>query len=557
MATQDPFSNAPYRTHEVTNQAPPLVDYNLFVTDRVLVEAVQKEDAEWAVPALTALGARLGRKELLDAAVQANAYPPVLRAFDRYGNRVDQVEFHPAWHTIIAVATDEGLHTAPWADPRPGAHVARAAGALMMNQVEAGVQCPVTMTYGVVPTLRRQPELAAEWLPRLYSRRYDARDLPAAQKTGVLMGMGMTEKQGGSDLRSNSTTAEAIDSGGGPGRAYTLVGHKWFFSAPQIDAHLVLARAPGGLSCFFLPRWLPDGRKNAIHIQRLKDKLGNRSNASSEVEFHRAVGWLIGEEGRGVPNIIEMGTYTRLDCALGSTGLMRQALAQALHHAHHRAAFGRALVDQPIMANVLGDLALEVAAATVLTMRLARAFDRQEDETEAAFRRLLTPAVKYWVCKRGPTVGAECMEVLGGNGYVEDSVMPRLYREMPLNSIWEGSGNVMCLDVLRALQKTPRALEALTAELRGGRAKDPRLDRYVDALEASASAARDHEGDARRFTEQLVLALQGALLMRHGDEQVADAFITTRLERNWGGTFGTLPARVDGRALAERATPRI
>jgi putative acyl-CoA dehydrogenase len=369
--------------------------------------------------------------------------------------------------------------------------------------------------------------------------------------------MGTTEKQGGSDLRTNTTVAEAIDSGGGPGRAYAIVGHKWFFSAPMCDAHLVLARAKGGLSCYLVPRWLPDGRHNAVHIQRLKDKLGNKSNASSEVEFHRAIGWLIGEEGRGVPNIIEMGTYTRLDCAVGSAGGMRAAVAQALHHARQRAAFGKALIDQPIMANVLGDLSLEVEAATTLVMRLARAFDAQDDEAETAFRRLMTPAVKYWVCKRGPMVGVEAMEVLGGNGYVEESGLPRLYRELPLNSIWEGSGNVMCLDVLRAVGKTPHALEVLSAELRDGRPKEPRLDRYLDRLERELTGAADKESEARRLTESLALALTGALLCRHGDERVRDAFLSSRLEGDHGGAFGTLPARVDAQALAERAAPQL
>jgi putative acyl-CoA dehydrogenase len=455
----------------------------------------------------------------------------------------------------MALSIGEGLHTRPWAEPKPGAHVARAAGVIMMVQVEAGVQCPTTMTYGVVPALRHAPTIAAEWLPRLYSRRYDKRMIPASQKTGVLMGMGMTEKQGGSDLRANMTRAQPID-GGGPGEAYRLDGHKWFFSAPMCDAFLVLAQAPGGLSCFFLPRFLPDGTRNAIHVQRLKDKLGNKANASSEVEFHGAVAWLVGEEGRGVPTIIEMGNYTRLDCALGSTGLIRQAVAQAAHHAAHRSAFQKRLIDQPLMTNVLADLAIESEAATALVLRLARAYDRQDDPAETAFRRMLTPAAKYWICKRGPMLGAEAMEVLGGNGYVEEAIMGRLYRELPLNSIWEGSGNVMCLDVLRALAKTPEALDVALAEIRAARGADRRLDAHVQHLTDDVARDGFPESQARRLVERLVLALQGALLVRFAPATVADGFCASRLG-NQAGAFGTLPTGIDIRTIAERARPAI
>jgi putative acyl-CoA dehydrogenase len=552
----DALPSAPrFATHDVFNQPPPLVDYNLFTGDRALGEAVAREGAPWAIDRLAAFGAALGRAETIEWGFQANRNPPVLQSFDRFGRRRDVVEFHPAWHSLMALAIAEGVHTGPWAEPRPGAHVARAAQVYMQCQIEAGVQCPITMTYGAVPALRHQPEIAAEWLPRLYARQYDPRFRPAAEKTGALMGMGMTEKQGGSDLRSNSTRAEPVD-GGGPGRAYRLIGHKWFFSAPMCDAFLVLAQAPKGLSCFFLPRWTPEGEVNALRLQRLKDKLGNRANASSEVEFQGALAFLVGEEGRGIPTIIEMATYTRLDCALGSAGLMRQALTQAAHHARHRTAFQRHLLDQPLMANVLADLALESEAAMALSLRMARAFDRQDDPAETAFRRLATPAAKYWICKRAIAFAGEAMEVLGGNGYVEESLMPRLYREMPVNSIWEGSGNVMCLDVLRALTRTPEAGDALRAELALARGGDPRLDRFGAALE-TALAARPDEAQARRLAEMIILALQAALLVRFAPASVADAFCASRLGDTRGGAFGTLPPGLDLRGVVERAAPPL
>ncbi|MFI4964386.1 MAG: isovaleryl-CoA dehydrogenase, partial [Caulobacterales bacterium] len=486
-----------FRTHEVFNQPPPLADYDLFATDRPLVEAVRREGAGWAVDRLGELGRTLGLAPTLELGVEANRHPPVLKAFDRFGRRRDIVEFHPAWHELMSLAVAEGLHTGPWAEPRPGAHVARAAGFYMLGQVEAGVQCPMAMTYGAAAVLRRDPKLAAEWLPRLLSRQYDPSFRPAGEKRGALMGMGLTEKQGGSDLRSNTTRAEPVEGGD----AYRLVGHKWFFSAPMCDAFLVLAQAPQGLTCFFLPRWTPDGRPNGLRLQRLKDKLGNRANASSEVEFENALAWRVGDEGHGVATIIEMAVYTRLDCVLGSAGLMRQAAAQALHHAAQRLAFGRRLADQPLMANVLADLALETEAATALALRLARAFDG-DDPMEAALARLATPASKYWVCKRAPTLTAEALEVLGGNGYVEESVMPRLYREAPVNSIWEGSGNVIALDALRALAREPAAREALGAELTAAQGGDPRLDLYVrDTLQALD--AQPAQAEARRICERI------------------------------------------------------
>ena len=541
-------------THSVTNQPPPLVDYDLFSTDRAMAGAVAVEGADWAAGGLAAFGRQLGTAESFALGDLANRNAPILHTFDRYGHRIDEVEFHPAWHRLMALAVGQGLHSAPWAEPKPGAHVARAAGVYMMCQVEAGVQCPVTMTYGSVPALKRQPQIAAEWLPRVYSRSYDQRFCPDAEKSGALIGMGMTEKQGGSDLRANSTRAEPVGARGS-GEPYRLTGHKWFFSAPMCDAFLVLAEAAAGPSCFFLPHWTPDGERNAIHIQRLKDKLGNRSNASSEVEFDGALGWLVGEEGRGIPTIIEMANYTRLDCALGSSGLMRQAVAQAAHHAAHRTAFQRKLIDQPLMQNVIADMGVEAEAAMRRALRLARAYDRPDDPAEAAFARVVTPAAKYWICKRGPMLAGEAMEVLGGNGYVEESPMPRLYREMPVNSIWEGSGNIMCLDVLRAAGRSPDSLDAVVEELNGSRGVDPRFDRFCLKLTDDLTGSPPHEGDARRIVERLVLALQAALLLKHGTVTVADAFCASRLDRDSGGAFGTLPRGIDTGRIARAAAP--
>ena len=541
-----------FTTHSVDNQPPPLTAYNLFATDRALREAAAREGARWATDDLLAFGAALGTPEMIEAGFLANRNPPILQTFDRFGRRRDEVEFHPAWHELMALAVKYGVHAAPWADGRAGAHVARAAKVIMTVQIEAGIQCPLTMTYGVVPALRRQADLAAEYMPRLTSTAYDRRFRPIPEKTGMLMGMGMTEKQGGTDLRTNSTRAEPVP--GQPGE-FRLTGHKWFFSAPMCDAFLVLAQAPGGLSCFFLPRFTPDGELNAIRLQRLKPKLGNHANASSEVEFHGAWARLVGEEGRGIPNIIEMATYTRLDCALGTAGLMRAAVAQATHHASHRTAFQKKLIDQPLMTNVLADLAIESEAATTLVMRLARAFDRQDDTAESAFRRLLTPAIKYWVCKRGASLAVEAMEVHGGIGYVEENVMPRLYREMPLNSIWEGSGNVMCLDVLRAMQRTPEAVPAFLAELKSARGGDRRLDAFVRGLEDDLTDQNNIESRARRVVEKMALAVQGALLVKDAPAAVADGFCASRLDRDWGGAFGTLPPGVDARAIAARALP--
>jgi putative acyl-CoA dehydrogenase len=542
---------------DVTNQPPPLEPYNVFESDRALREAMARERAGWAEIRLMALGEYLGRPATVQLGFDANRNPPVLRSFDRYGHRLDEVEFHPAWHELMATAIAHGLHSSPWSDPRPGAHVARAAGTYMLAQVEAGVYCPIAMTYGSVPTLRHAPEAAAEWLPRIFSRQYDRRFRPAAEKTSALLGMAMTENQGGSDLRTNATRAEPADTDGAR-RFFRLTGHKWFMSAPMCDAFLVLAQSDQGLSCFLVPRWTPGGERNAVHILRLKDKLGDRSNASSEVEFAGAHAELIGEEGRGIPTIIEMGNYTRLDCAVGTSGLMRQAVAQAIHHAQHRTAFQKKLVDHALMTGVLADLALEAEAALALSMRLARAYD-EDDAAAQVFRRVVTPAAKFWICKRGALLAQEAMEVLGGSGYIEECVLPRIYRQMPVNSIWEGSGNVMCLDVLRALDRTPNASDVLLQELKDAATADARCGAFVGRLvDRLLVLPRTDEAQARAFTRDLVLALQAALLLRHAPAFVSDAFCASRLAGDGSGAvFGMLPQGLDHRAIVERAAPRV
>jgi putative acyl-CoA dehydrogenase len=546
-----------FTTHEVFNQAPPFADVNLYACDPALREAVEREGAGWAGAGLDALGARLGSAESLALGDLANAHPPTLRAFDAQGRRIDEVQFHPAWHALLGQMIAEGAHAAPWDTPRAGAQVARAAQYLLFGQVENGTQCPVTMTYASVPALRQQPAIAARWLPKILSRQYDPRALPVAQKTGALVGMGMTEKQGGTDVRANTTTATLVDDSEG---RYSIVGHKWFFSVPHADAHLILARvAPGGpasssLSCFFVPRFLDDGSRNAIRIQRLKDKLGNCSNASGEVEFCEASGWMIGAPGRGIPTILEMGSHTRLDCVLGSAGIMRAALCHALHHARGRAAFGRMLADQPLMQNVLADLALESEAATAFALRLARCFDEKDDPVQAMLGRLLTPAGKYWICKRAPGFCFEAMEVIGGNGYVEEGPLARRYREAPVNSIWEGSGNVMCLDLLRAIGKAPGgAHAALAAELAPAAERDPALARYAGALLAELATESANEYGARALAERVVTAVQGALLVLHAPKVVSEAFVQSRIAVHPGGAYGRLPAGIDCGAILARA----
>jgi putative acyl-CoA dehydrogenase len=541
-----------------TNQAPPLVGANFFERDLALREAVERGAAGWAKAALAALGARVDDADTVALARAADRSGPVLHTHDRFGARSDTVEFHPAYHALMTIACEAGLHSAPLADPRPGAHVARAAGFVLYGQAENGTQCPVTMTFAAIPVLARHagtlPWLREAWLPRLHARVYDPRFAPIESKRGATIGMGMTEKQGGSDVRSNLSEARPIGSAG-PGRAYRLRGHKWFMSAPMCDAFLVLAQAPGGLSCFFLPRFV-DGEVNALRVLRLKDKLGNRANASSEVEFDGATAFLLGEEGRGVATIVEMVNVTRLDCALGSTSLMRHALAQALHHAQHRRAFGKRLADQPLMKNVLADLALEAEAATALSLWMAQLFDAGTDPQAAALKRVFTPAAKYWICKRAPGFCQEAMEVLGGNGYVEDSVLPRLYREAPVNSIWEGSGNVMGLDLLRALQREPATLDALQAELDAAARDDARIGAAIAALRVRLR--QPAEGDARRIAEDLVLTWQAALLRRHAPAAVADAFIGSRLQAHSRcAAYGTLTAAADVDTIVARAWPDV
>ena len=554
--------HAPGKTHDVTNQVPPLVDYNLFATDPALAAAVEREEAAWHRDALLRDGAELGTPDIIALASLANRHTPELFTHSPRGERIDALEFHPAWHTLLALLRREGLHALPFSDPQPGAMAARCAGYFLHAQLESGSLCPLTMTFASIPVLQREPALFDMLRDKLYAREHDPRDVPLAQKKSAMIGMGMTEKQGGSDVRSNQTHAFAADGGGGRGAAYRLVGHKWFFSAPQCDAHLVLARTDDqeALSCFFVPRFAPDGSKNAVQVQRLKDKLGNRSNASSEVEFLDAYGEMIGDEGRGVPTIIEMANYTRLDCVIGSAALMRAALVQAVHHARHRSAFGKHLADQPLMRNVLADLALESEAATVLFMRLAHAFeDTANLPEERAWRRIVTPAAKYWVCKRTLEFTGEAMEVWGGNGYVEEGPMARFYREAPVNSIWEGSGNVMCLDVLRAMEREPDAAHALLAAWRADAHAHPALGAAVERLLATlTSAPETREASARRIAQQIVLVAQATLLVKHAPSYVADAFIATRLADGCGDSgrvYGTLPATLDHAAIVARAFP--
>jgi putative acyl-CoA dehydrogenase len=548
MTTIKPGSK--YSTHDVTNQPPPLVQYNLFTTDGALQEAVAREPAIGGSKRLADFGAIAGSEEIIEAGFQANRFPPILKTFDRFGHRIDEVEFHPAWHKLMALSVENEIHCLPWKRPGEGAHVVRAALMYMISQVENGHGCPISMTYSVVPALRVAPALSAYWEPRICSTKYDPRCVQSSEKTGAIFGMGMTEKQGGSDVRANSTRAVSIDGKG----QYAITGHKWFCSAPMSDAFLILAQAPGGLSCFLLPRWTPDGERNRFHIQRLKDKLGNKSNASSEVEFDNAYAVIVGEEGRGARTIIEMVNHTRLDCSISSSALMRQALVQAIHHSSFRSAFGKRLVEHPLMKNVLADLALESEAATMLTFRLAGAYDRaNESDSESAFRRIATAVSKYWLCKRAPMAVSEAVECLGGNGYVEESIMPRLYREAPLNSIWEGSGNVICLDVLRAIRKEPQALDALMVEIEKAKGADKRFDNFCAELQASFKQCADIEPVARMMVEKLALALQASLLLRSAPKVVADAFCASRLTNDWGHAFGTLPSGIDFDALIDRA----
>jgi putative acyl-CoA dehydrogenase len=544
---------------EVLNQSPPFADLNLFTTDAALQEAVSREGAAFSIARLTELGAACGSAEAFERGRLANEFPPRLKTHDAKGRRLDIVEFQPAYHDCMAASMAAGLHCGAWVASdaggrRSAANVARAGAFYMTVQMEAGHCCPLTMTNAAVPTLRLQPELAETWVPKILVRAYDPSFRPADFKRSVTFGMGMTEKQGGTDVRANLTRAEPI-ANGGPGGEYLLTGHKWFLSAPMSDAFLVLAQAGGGLSCFLVPRHLPDGTVNGLRLQRLKDKLGNRSNASSEVEFAGAHGWLIGEEGRGVPAIIEMVTYTRLDCAVASAGLMRLAVATAIHHARYRRVFGRLLLDQPVMEQVLADLALDVEAGTVLAFRLARSFDRAEDERAAAWRRLMTPVTKYWICKMASPLVAEAMECLGGNGYVEENGMARIYREVPVNSIWEGSGNVMALDVLRVLQREPEALELVLAELNQTADQDAQLKRAAERLQTLLQEPRLLDIRARELVELLAVTAAGSLLRAHAPAEIADAFIAARVDGGHRYTYGQLPEWAARRAILDRALP--
>jgi putative acyl-CoA dehydrogenase len=541
MPPRDP--RAQLDTHEVANQPPPLIDRNLYADDPILREALHREGAAWAEDRLQAFGAAIGSEHMLECGAAANRYPPELRGFDRFGHRLDEVTFHPAYHELMALAIEHEVHAVAWRSARPGGHVAHTALEFLLVQTEAGVCCPLTMTYAAVPALRHQPALAADWEPRVLSNRYDPRAIPAAEKHGATIGMAMTEKQGGSDVRANTTRAHPL--GAGPfGEAYALTGHKWFCSAPMSDAFLTLAYSDDGLSCFFVPRWCPDGTRNPIQIQRLKDKLGNRSNASSEIEYRETWASLVGEPGRGVQTIIDMVHHTRLDTALAAAGLMRQAVVQAVHHCDHRRAFQKRLADQPLMQAVLADMALDWIGATVTVMRVARAYDEAADSAEArAFARLAVAVAKFWINKRLPGLTYEAMECLGGSGYVEESILPRLYREAPLNSIWEGSGNVICLDVLRTIQRAPEGLQALLAEIAPARGSDKRLDAQVRRIETMLASRGeiDVERQARVLVEALALALQAALLIRHAPAAVADAFCAARLDTERGLAYGALP----------------
>src|SRR5216684_6468509 len=542
---------------EVVNQVPPLTGYNLFLSDTTLTKAVERSGAGWALPQLSELGGLLGTEELQRQGFEANENRPVLHTHDRYGARRDEVVFHPAWHSLMRTSIAHQVHSLPWVEKKAGAQVARAALMMMTAQNEAGHTCPISMTYAGIAALKAEPGLAEQWTPKILSSTYDPAFRPIEEKTGGLLGMGMTEKQGGSDVRANTTRAERI----GSSREYLVTGHKWFCSAPMCDAFLILAQTANGLSCFLLPRWTPAGDKNSFLIQRLKDKLGNRSNASSEVEFANAWAQLVGEEGRGINTIIEMVNHTRLDCAIASAGLMRQALVQAVHHCCHRAAFGKLLLEQPLMQNVLADLVLESEAATLMAMRLAESFDRRAgDERQRAFGRIATAISKYWLCKRVLPFVSEALECLGGNGYVEDSGMPRLYREAPLYGIWEGSGNVICLDILRALKKEPATGEALLQELHSAKGADQRFDLFTNAIEndmvnmKKSFASSGQEGQSRRLADRLALALQTSLMIRHASAGNTQAFIASRLGHDHGANFGTLSSAYDLGAILEPAT---
>ena len=547
-------------THDVFNQSSPLLDYNAYEGDTALREAVVRHNGGHASDALHAHGAVTGSAEVIEWGFLANEFRPRFDSHDRQGHRIDLVKYHDAYHKLMKLGLETGLHASPWVSPGPGAHVARAGLYYLQAQVESGHGCPLTMTFASVPTLKLTAAIADEWLPKVLATAYDSRNVPHAEKQAVTIGMGMTEKQGGSDVRSNTTRAIAIGASG-PGESYELTCHKWFTSAPMCDAFLVLAQTEGGLSCFLVPRWRPDGGKNEIQVQRLKEKMGNVSNASSEVELHGALGWMVGEEGRGVRSIIEMVAMTRFDCMIGSSASQRQAVAQAVNHARDRVAFGKALIEQPLMRNVLADLQLEVEGSIAMTMRMAAALDNSQGgsdgEHDALLLRLGLPTGKYWICKRTPGHAYEAMECLGGNGVTEDFIMARLYRDAPINAIWEGSGNIQALDILRALQKSPQVLDAWFDELGLTQGASPELDRAVMALKDSLSDSEEPEYGARLLSEQLALTLQASLLVRAGCSAVADAFIASRLHGHGVRNFGTLPKGLDIRTILERADPLL
>lgn len=555
MSDSDSTDRCLAETHEVENQPPALENHNTYLQDLPLREAVAREGAAASDVELSNFGLLTGTADFIELGFAANENKPVLHTHDRYGHRVDEVRFHPAYHELMRTSHEYGLHASHWTKSGPGAQVARAARFYLMTQVEAAHLCPVTMTSAAIPALRHQPEIYAELAPKIMSNEYDPRNVPAEQKTSIGIGMAMTEKQGGSDVRANSTRALAVD-GGGPGSEYQLIGHKYFVSAPMCDAFLVLAQSDAGLSCFYMPRWRPDGSRNAMQIQKLKNKMGNVANASSETELRGAYALMVGEEARGVRTIIDMVAMTRFDCMIGSSAGMRQALAQAIHHCRHREAFGKKLTGQPLMQNVLADLALETEAATALTMRIARALDQQETvESERRLVRLGTALGKYWICKRVPGHAYEAMECIGGSGVMEDNIMPRLFRESPVNAIWEGSGNIQCLDLLRALQKEPAVLDTYFAEVDVARGSDPRFDAEVDRLKQDFGDTLQLEYRARSIIGSMARLLQASVLLQHAPDFVSQAFCVSRLGSNAAHLYGTLPVGIACDAIVERALP--
>ncbi len=555
---QQSFANDYHdQTHVVENQSYTLENYNAYTSDIALVEAVHREGGSWAHDSLIDFGAECGTPERISLGFQANANKPVYRPHDHYGRRVDQIDFHPAYHELMDVYRRNNIHALPWTNPQPGAHVVRTAKAYLNCQVEAGHGCPGTMVFACVPALKQQPDLAEKWLPLITNEHYDPRNIPAHLKKGITVGMAMTEKQGGTDVRSNSTRAYPTGAGG-PGAEYELVGHKYFVSAPMADVFLVLAKTDAGISCFLVPRWRPDGTKNPIQVQQLKDKMGNISNASSETELRGALGWLIGEEGKGIKTILEMVSLTRFDCMLGSASGMRTAMANITHHCAQRKAFGKHLNQQPLMQNVLADLAIESEAALAFTMRMARSLDNAGlNAHEDNFMRMGTAVGKYWICKRGPGHAYEAMECIGGSAVMETSIMPRLYREAPINAIWEGCGNVQALDVLRAMQREPESLQAFLAEVNRAKGADKHFDKFVNSLENEFTDLASLEYRARQVVEKMGVAIQGSLLIQADNTLIAEAFCASRLHQNGYNMYGTLPKGIDCGAIVERTTPEV